>query len=83
MECARAHKTPVLIESLGLETLVVLTSDGKPIQWVHFKFSDYHDAKLCPFISMATKGCSWAIGLTLYGARRRPNLLEIEIHLGA
>jgi len=43
------HKTPVLIESLGLEAkhLVVLTSDGKPIQSVRFKFSDYHDAKLC------------------------------------
>ena len=66
------HKTPVLIESLGLEAkhLVVLTSDGKPIQSVRFKFSDYHDAKLC-IISMATKGCSWAIGMTLYGARRR------------
>lgn len=43
------YKTPVLIESLGLEAkhLVVLTSDGKPIQSVRFKFSDYHDAKLC------------------------------------
>jgi len=43
------HKTPVLIQGLDLLSshLVVLTSDGKPIQSVRFKFSDYHDAKLC------------------------------------
>jgi hypothetical protein len=43
------HKTPALVEGLDLETrhLVVLTSDGKPLQSVRFRFSDYHDARLC------------------------------------
>lgn len=43
------HKTPVLIEGLDLQArhLIVLTSNGKPIQSVRFKFSDYHDARLC------------------------------------
>jgi hypothetical protein len=43
------HKTPVLIDRLDLQVrhLVVLTSDGKPIQSVRFKFSDYHDTRLC------------------------------------
>jgi hypothetical protein len=43
------HKTPVLIEGLYIQArhLIVLTSDGKPIQSVHFKFSDYNNARLC------------------------------------
>jgi len=43
------HKTPLLIDGLDLQArhLVVLTSDGKPVQSVHFKFSGYHDSRLC------------------------------------
>jgi hypothetical protein len=43
------HKKPVVIDGLGLEDshTVVLTSDGKRIQSFRFKFSEYHDEKLC------------------------------------
>ena len=45
------HKKPVLIDGLDLQEqhLVVLTSDGKRIQSFRFKFSEYHDAKLCMY----------------------------------
>src|SRR5712691_8239440 len=45
------HKKPVLIENLDIQHdhFVVLTSDGKRIQSFRFKFSDYHDAKLCVY----------------------------------
>lgn len=45
------HKTPVVIEGLDSQAkhLVVLIYDGKPIQSVRFKFSDYHDEKHCVF----------------------------------
>jgi hypothetical protein len=43
------HKSPVLINDLDLKEnhLVVLTSDGKRIQSLRFKFSEDDDAKLC------------------------------------
>lgn len=43
------HKKPVLIDNLDMHDnhLVMLTSDGKQIQSFRFKFSDYHDARLC------------------------------------
>ena len=44
------HKNPVLIDNLDLKErhLVVLTSDGKPIQSFRFNFSqDDEDAKSC------------------------------------
>jgi len=43
------HKKPVVIDGLGLENphMVVLTSGGKRIQSFRFKFSEYHDEKLC------------------------------------
>ena len=43
------HKRPVLINDLDLKEnhLVVLTSDGKRIQSLRFKFSENDDAKLC------------------------------------
>jgi hypothetical protein len=43
------HKKPVLMEGLDLTAnhLVVLASDGKPIQSFRFKFSEDDDAKLC------------------------------------
>ncbi|PYX30551.1 MAG: hypothetical protein DMG80_12525 [Acidobacteria bacterium] len=43
------HKKPILIDGLDLQKphLVVLTSDGKRIQSFRFKFSEYHDARLC------------------------------------
>ena len=45
------HKKPVLIDNLNMQDshLVMLTSDGKRIQSFRFKFSDYHDAKLCVY----------------------------------
>jgi hypothetical protein len=45
------HKKPILIENLDMRGnhLVVLTSDGKRIQSLRFKFSDYHDAQLCVY----------------------------------
>src|ERR1700691_6005139 len=45
------HGNPLLIENLDMQNnhLVVLTSDGKRIQSFRFKFSDYHDAKLCVY----------------------------------
>ena len=43
------HKEPVLIDSLDLQErhLVVLTSDGKRIKSLRFKFSEDDDARLC------------------------------------
>jgi len=43
------HKSPVRIKNLSLNErhLVVLTSDGKRIQSLWFRFSDYKDVKLC------------------------------------
>jgi len=43
------HKKPVVIYGLGLADshMVGLTSDGKQIQSFRFKFSEYHDEKLC------------------------------------
>ena len=43
------HKKPIRIENLNLggRHLVVLTSDGKRIQSLWFRFSDYKDVKLC------------------------------------
>jgi hypothetical protein len=43
------HKQPVLIDGLDLQTshLVVLTSDGKRIQSLRFKFAEDDDARLC------------------------------------
>ena len=43
------HKKPFVIDGLSLEDshMVVLTSDGKRIQSFRFKFSEYHDEKLC------------------------------------
>jgi hypothetical protein len=45
------HRKPLLIENLDMQNshLVVLTSDGKRIQSFRFKFSEYHDAKLCVY----------------------------------
>ncbi len=45
------HNKPLLVENLDIRNnhLVVLTSDGKQIQSFRFKFSDYHDAKLCVY----------------------------------
>jgi|HubBroStandDraft_6_1064221.scaffolds.fasta_scaffold18526_5 hypothetical protein len=45
------HNKPLLVENLDMQDshLVVLTSDGKQIQSFRFKFSDYHDAKLCVY----------------------------------
>ena len=45
------HNKPLLVQNLGMEDnhLVVLTSDGKQIRSFRFKFSDYHDAKLCVY----------------------------------
>jgi hypothetical protein len=45
------HKEPVLIDDLDLQEqhLVVLTSDGKRIESFRFKFSKYHDARLCMY----------------------------------
>jgi hypothetical protein len=43
------HKQPVKIENLTLEGshLIVLTSDGKRIQSVWFRFSDFKETTLC------------------------------------
>jgi hypothetical protein len=43
------HKKAVVADGLDLQGphLVVLTSDGKRIQSFRFKFSEYHDQKLC------------------------------------
>lgn len=43
------HKQLVRIENLSLDErhLVVLTSDGKRIQSLWFRFTDYKDVKLC------------------------------------
>ncbi|MGD0761246.1 MAG: hypothetical protein ABR921_20300 [Candidatus Sulfotelmatobacter sp.] len=45
------HKKRVLIDGLDLRTshLVVLTSDSKRIKSFRFKFSEYHDARLCMY----------------------------------
>jgi hypothetical protein len=43
------HKEPIRIENIGLDGrhLLVLTSDGKRIQSLWFRFSQYKDVKLC------------------------------------
>jgi hypothetical protein len=43
------HKDPVLIEGLDLQErhLLVLTSDGKRIKSLRFRFSEEDDARLC------------------------------------
>jgi len=45
------RKTPTIIDDLDLQGnhLIVLASDGRQIMSARFRFSDYHDARLCAY----------------------------------
>jgi hypothetical protein len=45
------HKSPIKIEGLALNErhLLVLTSDGKRIQSLWFRFTDFKDTKVCVY----------------------------------